>query len=129
MTRTRSLLMAVLTLVLVTGCVVHHDQVVTEPNADPDCWVKVYDTDNFDTGSSIATIKGPVDLPTLDDLEGKNWGDQIESLIVGPGAEVQVWKSENYTGTALTFQPNQRVEKLGDLNYEDEIDSIKVVCK
>ena len=129
MRRIRPILLAGFAAVLAAGCVIHKDEVVTQPIPNPDCWVKVYDADHFDGGSSSATIRGPIDLATLDNLEGKDWEDQIESLIVGPDAELHVWKSANYAGTELTFQPGQKVEALGDLDYEDEIGSMKVVCK
>ena len=129
MRRSSLLLFAIVALALGTACVVHRSDVVSPSNVDSDCWVKVYESDNFrDTGSS-ATIRGPLDLATLENLEGKDWDDAIESIQVGPDAEVQVWKSANYAGTALTFQPNQRVENLAKLNFADEIGSMKVVCK
>ena len=65
----------------------------------------------------------------MEHLEGKDWDDPIESLEVGPDAELQVWKSANYSGTALTFQPNQRVQNLAKLNFADQIGSLKVACK
>jgi hypothetical protein len=129
MRRSSLLVFLIAVLVLGTACVVHRTDVVSPDNVDPDCWVKVYESDSFrDTGSS-STIRGPVDLATLENLEGKDWDDAIESLEVGPEAELQVWKSANYAGTALTFQPNQRVENLAKLNFADEIGSMKVVCK
>lgn len=129
MHRSSLLLFAIAGLVLGTACVVHRTDVTSPSNSDADCWVKVYESDAFrDTGSS-ATIRGPIELATLENLEGKDWDDAIESLEVGPEAELQVWKSENYSGTALTFQPNQRVENLAKINFADEIGSIKVVCK
>jgi hypothetical protein len=122
-------LFAVASLVLGFACVVHRTDVTSPSNTDSDCWVKVYESDNFrDTGSS-ATIRGPIDLATLENLEGKDWDDAIESIEVGPDAEVQVWKSANYAGTALTFQPNQKVENLAKLNFADQIGSLKVVCR
>ena len=129
MKRLSLLSLALLALVLGAACVVHRQDVVSPTNTDADCWVKVYKSDSFrDTGSS-ATIRGPVDLATLENLEGADWNDEIESLIVGPKAELQVWKSANYSGTGLTFQPNQRVENLSKINFIDEIGSMKVVCK
>jgi hypothetical protein len=122
-------LYAIAALVLGSACVVHRTDVASPANTDANCWVKVYESDNFrDTGSS-ATIRGPIDLATLENLEGKDWDDSIESLEVGPDAELQVWKSANYSGTALTFQPNQRVENLAKVNFADQIGSMKVVCK
>lgn len=129
MKRTVPVLSAAFAIALGTACVIHKDEVVAQPIANPDCWVKVYDADHFGDGSSTATLHGPIELSTLDNVEGKDWEDQIESLIVGPHAEIQVWKSANYAGTALTFQPGQKVEQLGDLNYGNEIGSLKVVCK
>jgi len=129
MRRFSVLVFAITALALGAACVVHRTDVVSPTNTDNDCWVKVFESDNFrDTGSS-ATIRGPIDLATLENLEGKDWDDAIESLQVGPDAELQVWKSANYSGTALTFQPNQRIENLAKLNFADEIGSMKVVCK
>ena len=123
------LLFAIATLALGTACVVHRQDVVSPSNVDNNCWVKVYDSDNFrDTGSS-ATLRGPMDLATLQNVEGKDWNDAIESLEVGPNAELQVWKSPNYSGTELTFQPNQRIQNLAKVNFADEIGSMKVACK
>lgn len=129
MRRSCVLLFAIAAVVLGSACVVHRTDVTSPSNVDSDCWVKVYESDNYrDTGSS-ATIRGPIDLATLENLEGKDWDDSIESLEVGPDAELQVWKSANYSGTALTFQPNQRVENLAKINFADQIGSLKVVCK
>jgi hypothetical protein len=129
MRRLSLLLFATAVFVCGAACVVHRTDVVSPSNVDSACWVKVYESDSFrDTGSS-ATIRGPIDLATLENLEGKDWDDAIESLEVGPDAELQVWKSANYSGTALTFQPNQRVENLAKLNFADQIGSLKVVCK
>jgi hypothetical protein len=129
MKRFSLLSLALFALALGAACVVHRTDVTSPSNTDADCWVKVYESDSFrDTGSS-ATLRGPLDLATLENLEGKDWDDAIESLEVGPDAEVQVWKSANYSGTALTFQPNQRIENLAKVNFADEIGSLKVVCK
>ena len=129
MRRFSLLVFAITALALGAACVVHRTDVVSPSNTDNNCWVKVFESDNFrDTGSS-ATIRGPIDLATLENLEGKDWDDAIESLQVGPDAELQVWKSANYSGTALTFQPNQQIQNLAKLNFADEIGSLKVVCK
>lgn len=112
-----------------SGCVVKQkDTIVTSAAGSNDCWVKLYDADNFSEVSSYTTLQGPVELATMANLDGKDWRDQIESLIVGPGARVELYKSENYAGTPITFNANQRVEKLGDLNYEDDVESLKLTC-
>jgi len=122
----RLTLFAVFTIVLAAGCTVHKNEAVIE-QANAQCWVKVYQADHF--GSTSATIRGPIALPTLDDLEGTNWTDEIESLVVGPEAEVQVWKSANYVGTAQTFRRGQKVDELDDLDLESDIGSLKVICR
>jgi hypothetical protein len=117
-----------LALALATACTVHRDETVIRQDSNQ-CWVQVYEGDHFDEGGASTTIQGPIELPTLNDLEGKDWTDEIGSLIVGPDAEVQVWKSANYVGTGQSFRPGQRVDELEELDLGNEIKSLKVVCR
>jgi hypothetical protein len=124
---TRSLWAAPVLAVLATGCVVKQKEVVAvTPTRNADCWVKVYDDGGFDSDDSFATLVGPVELTSLTSVEGKDWANQ--SLIVGPRAEVTVWKDVAYGGNHVTYKANQRIDQLGENDLSDEIESIKITC-
>ena len=125
-------LLALAIALIATGCVVKQTEkeVVTTPAAgNRDCWVKVYDDGGFDEDDSFATIIGPVNYTSLDNVEGKNWTNQIESLIVGPSATVKVWKDRSDSNAFVTFQANQRVDQLGEMDLADDIEAMEVTCR
>jgi len=93
---------------------------------DPNCWLDIWESDNYQ--DSNTRIYGPVDLPNLRNVNGKDWGDQIDSLIVGPKTQVWAYEDENFSDTEITFSQNQRVPNTGELNFHDDIDSIKMRC-
>jgi hypothetical protein len=55
-----------------------------------------------------------------------DWGDQIDSIIVGPGAWVWVYEDEDFGDDMLPLVPRQAVHRLDELNFGDEIDSIRI---
>ena len=98
-----------------------------------DCWVHVFDDKNFDPTDDNHMICGPGKWANLRNLTGAvkpNWGDEIESLRVGPAATVLVWGAENYTGTALTLNPGSAIPSLKATNptLSDNISSIEIRC-
>lgn len=117
-----------------------------------DCWVEIYDQPDFQ-GSRVR-IDGPKDLPSLTNLNGADWGSRIESLTVGPKAEVVAFKRENfneqhegpvyhqdaikawgkqempaYHELEITFGPGRKEHHLGELNFHQNINSLKVRCR
>lgn len=99
-----------------------------------DCWVHVFDDKNFDATDDNHMICGPGKWPNLRDLSGAvkiNWGDEIESLRVGPRATVIVWADENYTGISQTFNPGTAIPslKITNPNLSDNISSIEIRCQ
>jgi hypothetical protein len=101
--------------------------------ACPDCWVQVFDDKNFDPTDDNHLICGPGKWANLRNLTGAikpNWGDEIESLRVGPRATVMVWGAENYTGTNLTLNPGSAIPSLKASNptLSDNISSIEIRC-
>ena len=98
-----------------------------------DCWVHVFDDKNFDVTDDNHMICGPGKWANLRNLPGAlkpSWGDEIESLRVGPRATVLVWGAENYTGTALTLNPGSSIPSLKATNptLSDQISSIEIRC-
>jgi hypothetical protein len=95
---------------------------------DKGCWVEVYEDDNYDKDDPHLQIQGPAEFASLKDLKGRNWNNDIESLIVGPSATVKAYKDKDFKGTEIAFTSNQRVPDLGKLDMSDDIESMKLSC-
>ncbi|MEP6889017.1 MAG: beta/gamma crystallin domain-containing protein [Nitrospirales bacterium] len=96
---------------------------------DKGCWVEIYEDDNYDKDDPHLQIQGPAEFASLKDLKGRNWNNDIESLIVGPNATVKAYKDKDYKGTEIAFTSNQRVPNLSKLDMSNEIESMKVSCQ
>ena len=99
-----------------------------------DCWVHVFDDKNYDTTDDNHMICGPGKWPNMRNLAGATkiiWGDQIESLKIGPRATVIVWANENYTGESVTFNSGSAIPSLKATNptLSDNISSIEIKCQ
>jgi hypothetical protein len=101
--------------------------------ASPDCgacWVHFFDDKGFDVTDDNHMICGPGKWSNLRNLAGGtkiNWGDEIESLKVGPGAIVTVWTGEQFTGSSYTFRAGTERWTLKDLpGFSDNISSIEI---
>jgi hypothetical protein len=95
---------------------------------DKNCYIEVFDDDNFDMDDAHYKIQGPKEFASLKDLGGKNWNNDIESVIVGSNARVKAYSEKDFKGTELAFAPGQRVPKLGKLDMSNDIESMKVAC-
>ena len=95
---------------------------------DKNCYIEVFDDDNYDMDDAHYKIQGPKEFASLKDLGGKNWNNDIESVIVGSNARVKAYSEKDFKGTELAFAPGQRVPKLGKLDMSNEIESMKVTC-
>ncbi|QXP85633.1 hypothetical protein ABZN20_11415 [Methylococcus sp. ANG] len=113
------------------------------------CWVDIYKGPDY-TGTKIRVF-GPAELANLKNLEGADWNDAIESLEVGPGAEVSVYgnenfvlpsgpvyheqeirswggEDENYRSQVATFTAGHKVHHLGEYGLHDQVSALKVRC-
>ena len=95
---------------------------------DRGCWVEIYEDDNYDKDDPHLQIQGPAEFASLKDLKGRNWNNDIESVIVGPNATVKAYKDKDFKGTEIAFTSNQRVPNLGKLDMSNDIESMKVSC-
>jgi hypothetical protein len=95
---------------------------------DKNCWVEIFDDDEFDEDDAHVKIQGPTEYATLKDVYGRNWSNDIESLIVGSNATMQAWINKDFSGPEMTFTPGQRVPKLSKLKMSNAIQSVKIVC-
>lgn len=117
-----------------------------------ECWVDVYDQANFQ--GNKARIAGPAELADLKQLNREDWSNRIESLEVGPDAEVVAFRKPNfedkpqgpvnhpeafkqwgekeigaYQEWDISFGPGSKEHHLGELHFHKNINSIKIRCR
>jgi hypothetical protein len=95
---------------------------------DKNCWVEIFEDDNYDADDPHVKLQGPKEFATLKNLAGKDWNNDIESVIVGSNAKVKAYEDKDFKGTELAFAPGQRVPNLGKLDMANDIESMKVAC-
>ena len=95
---------------------------------DKNCWIEIFEDDNYDADDPHVKIQGPKEFATMKNLEGKDWANDIESVIVGSNALVQAYEDKDFKGTEITFAPSQRVPNLGKLDMANDIESMKISC-
>ena len=115
-----------------------------------DCWLDVYDKTEF-AGAHVR-IDGPVQLPSLAKLNNENWGNRVESLVVGPKAQVLAFRQENYkeddagpayhgdaikawgekpesySNQEISFGAGKKEHHLGEQSFHRAINSLTIKC-
>jgi len=100
----------------------------TQQEMAKNCWVDVFDDTKYEADDPHTRISGPIELSSLKNLNGKNWNNDIQSVIVGPDATVRAYKDKDFKGTEIAFAPGQRVPDLSKLDMSNDIESMKVAC-
>ena len=95
---------------------------------DKNCFIEIFEDDNFDADDPHVVLQGPKEYATLKNLAGKDWSNDIESVIVGSNATVRAYEDKDFKGTELAFAPGQRVPNLGKLDMANDIESLKIAC-
>jgi len=95
---------------------------------DKNCYIEVFDDNDFDVDDPHVKLQGPKEFASLKDVNGKNWSNDIESVIVGSNARVKAYSEKDFKGTELAFAPGQRVPNLGKLDMKNDIESMKIAC-
>ena len=95
---------------------------------DKACWAEIFEDTDFDKNDPHIAIQGPVEISTLKDFSGRNWNNEIQSIIVGPNAQIKAYSDKDFKGTELVLTPNKRANDLSKLNMGDEIESMKISC-
>ncbi len=95
---------------------------------DKNCWIEIFEDDNYDANDPHVKIQGPKEIATMKNLAGKDWANDIESVIVGSNASVHAYEDKDFKGTEITFAPGQRVPNLGKLDMANDIESMKISC-
>jgi hypothetical protein len=122
----RNLLIIASALVL-TGLPAHAADIEVQ-TVDKNCFLEIFEDDNFDADDPHVVLQGPKEYASLKSLEGKDWANDIESVIVGSNATVRTYEDKDFKGTELDFLPGQRVKNLGKLDMANDIESMKIVC-
>jgi hypothetical protein len=103
------------------------DQSLRQMNGEKpqsDCFVEIWGDKNFQ--GDHMRIEGPAEFETLSSSE-KSWGDDICSLRVGPNAFVIAYERDGFTGEMICFGPCQEVSDLSEFEFDDEIESLKLI--
>ena len=95
---------------------------------DKNCWIEIFEDDNFDQDDPHVKLMGQHEYASMTNVLGRNWNDDIESVIVGPNATVKAYSKKDFKGTEIAFTPNQRVPDLAKLDMANEIESMKIAC-
>ena len=95
---------------------------------DKNCWVEVFDDTKYDADDPHVKLQGPKEYATLKDLNGKNWNNDIQSVIVGSSATVLAYNDKDFKGTEIAFAPGQRIPDLTKLDMSNDIESMKIAC-
>ena len=95
---------------------------------DKNCFMEIFEDDHFDVDDPHIVLQGPKEYATLKNLAGKDWNNDIESVIVGSNATVRAYEDKDFKGTEIAFAPSQRVPNLGKLDMANDIESLKITC-
>jgi len=95
---------------------------------DKNCFIEIFEDDNFDVDDPHVVLQGPKEYATLKNVAGKDWSNDIESVIVGSNATVRAYEDKDFKGTEIAFAPGQRVPNLGKLDMANDIESLKISC-
>jgi hypothetical protein len=95
---------------------------------DKNCWVEIFDDTKYDADDPHVKLQGPKEYATMKNLEGKDWNNEIQSIVVGSAATVMAYSKKDFKGTEVAFTPGQRVPDLSKLDMSNEIESMKIAC-
>ena len=95
---------------------------------DKNCFIEIFEDDNFDPNDPHIVLQGPKEYASLKDIGGKDWANDIESVIVGTNATVRAYEDRDFKGTELALVPGQRVKNLSKLDMANDIESMKITC-
>ena len=68
---------------------------------DKNCWIEIFEDDNYDVDDPHVKIQGPKEFATMKNLQGKDWANDIESVIVGSNASVSAYEDKDFKGTEI----------------------------
>ena len=97
-------------------------------SVDKNCYVEIFDDSKYDADDPHVKLQGPKEYASLKNLNGKNWNNDIQSVMVGSNTTVRAYSKQDFMGTELAFVPGQHVPDLSKLDMSNEIESMKILC-
>ena len=88
------------------------------------CYIEVWRDKNFE--GECLTIEGPGEIEDLCSNH-MSWCGSIKSLRVGPHAFVLAYGDKEFKGKMISLGPGEELADLGNIKFDDEIDSIRIV--
>ena len=95
---------------------------------DKNCWIEVFDDTKYDADDPHVKVDGPKEFASLKNLNGRDWNNDIQSVIVGSGAMVLAYTDKDFKGTEIAFASGQRIPDLSKLDMSNDIESMKITC-
>ena len=95
---------------------------------DKNCWIEIFDDDEFDEDDPHVKIQGPAEYATLKDVYRGNWNNDIESVIVGSNATVHAWMDKDFKGPEISFTPGHGCQNFRNSKMSNTIESMKITC-
>lgn len=100
---------------------------INDPALASGCWAQFFSRRNFE--GDVATLVGPAELQTLDDGAGRMLKREIDSVLVGPRARLQVYEHAMFKDRTVDFPANSRegglIRKLG---FGGRIEAMRLSC-
>ncbi|RYF76582.1 MAG: hypothetical protein EOO22_01640 [Comamonadaceae bacterium] len=100
---------------------------INDPALASGCWAQFFSRRNFE--GDVATLVGPAELQTLDDGAGRTLKREIDSVLVGPRARLQVYEHAMFKDRTVDFPANSRegglIRKLG---FGGRIEAMRLSC-
>ena len=90
------------------------------------CWARIHDGQNY-TGRTL-TLMGEQSLPNLEFGVGYDWEGDIDSVEVGPKANLVLYEDESYGDEKRDLKPNERVADVHKSIFSEGIESMKLTC-
>ncbi|HEV8620750.1 MAG TPA: hypothetical protein VGQ79_06970 [Nitrospiraceae bacterium] len=72
---------------------------------DKNCWIEVFDDTKYDADDPHVKVDGPKEYASLKNLNGRDWNNDIQSVIVGSGATVLAYNGNLEIVTGLEVHP------------------------
>ncbi len=95
---------------------------------DKNCWIGVFDDATYDADDPHVKVQGPKEYASLKNLNGRDWSNDIQSVIVGSSATVLAYKEKDFKSTEIAFTSGQRIPNLSELDMSNDIESMKIAC-
>lgn len=92
------------------------------------CWARIYSGANY-SGDTL-TLSGPLSIADMSGPFGLNWDDKVDSIELGPKANLIVFDNEDFKDQIAQFKPGQKVPNISKaLGFFDEFASVRLNCR